>query len=160
MILVAVGTFIRGFDDLVSAADEAARSLGVDGLAQIGHSSIIPTHLAHTRFLGQEALQRHLHASHILVCHGGMGLIGDGLRAGCHVVVLPRRGATRRGHPANDQLAFCRRLAERRPITLCETPSMIENALQRCLARPRLGPFTSRSDTPLRIRNFLQALAS
>ena len=37
MILVAVGTFIHGFDELVAAADRAAAALDLEGFAQIGH---------------------------------------------------------------------------------------------------------------------------
>ena len=51
MILVAVGTFVHGFDALVVAADIAACQLGLPGFAQIGiHLSprtcgrILPTH--------------------------------------------------------------------------------------------------------------------
>ncbi|MCB1883995.1 MAG: hypothetical protein KDG89_08375 [Geminicoccaceae bacterium] len=157
MILAAVGTFIKGFDELVAAADEAAFALALEGFAQIGHSSVRPRHLAYARFLDGKDLRERLDASRVLVCHGGMGLIGDGLRAGRHVVVLPRRGAIRRGHPANDQIAFCRRLAERFPIELCETAEGVQGAVARCLERPLPAPLADVSDVPERLKAFLQS---
>ena len=56
MILVAVGTYIHGFDALVEAADGAVGELGLPGFAQIGHSRVIPRHLAWERFLPPSAL--------------------------------------------------------------------------------------------------------
>ena len=48
MILVAVGTYIHGFDELVAAADTAAAQLDLDGFAQIGQSRVIPQPVSYT----------------------------------------------------------------------------------------------------------------
>ena len=94
MILVSVGTFVRGFDELVAAADAAAGSLALRGLAQIGHSSVVPKHLDSVRFLPEATLRDLLRRAGVVVCHGGMGILGEAMRAGRPIVAVPRRGVT------------------------------------------------------------------
>lgn len=155
MIFVGVGTFIHGFDALVLGADRAAAILGIQGFAQIGHSSIVPQHLDHARFLPPAALQQRLEASRVAVCHAGMGLIGDALRARCRLILVPRQGATTRDHPANDQRAFAHRLAERLPLRLCLDPDDLASAIEAALAdqTPALSP--PESSVPALLRAFL-----
>lgn len=159
MIVVAVGTFIHGFDALVQAADRAAANLELPGFAQIGHSRVTPDHLAWARFLPYDAFRARLEAARLLVCHGGMGLIGDGLRSGCHVVVVPRQGATSRANPANDQRAFVRRLAERYPLRVVEDTAALaaalETALAAAMAEGPAAPAAPESDVPHLIADFL-----
>lgn len=154
-VCAAVGTFVRGFDRLVREADAAAAALGVPGIAQIGHSAVTPRHLEFERFVGHAALQAWLRSSHVLICHGGMGLLGEGLRAGCHLIVVPRQGATTRGNPANDQAAFCERLAWRFEMAVCTKPGQVEDALDLALRRPRPAPLRSTSNAPALVRAFL-----
>ncbi len=155
MIFVGVGTFVHGFDALVEAADAAAAGLGVSGFAQIGHSRVVPQHLPSARFLTPEALAERLAASRVAVCHAGMGLIGDALRAGCRLVLVPRQGATTRAHPANDQRGFARLLARRLPLRLCldleELPALIAAAL----AETGPPPSPPGSSVPLILARFL-----
>lgn len=134
LIFVAVGTFVHGFDDLVAAADYAAADLGLEGFAQIGHSTVVPTTLKYARFLTADQLAKALKASELTICHAGMGLIGDSLRAGCRTLIVPRRGTTTGRHPANDQLLFARKIASMLPVMLCEElediSSLVESALK------------------------------
>src|SRR5215212_459826 len=57
VILVSVGTFVRGFDELVSAADAACAELCLAGFAQIGHSSVAPRHMDWARFVPEAELR-------------------------------------------------------------------------------------------------------
>ena len=159
MIFVGVGTFMHGFDELVLGADRAAAALGVEGFAQIGHSTIVPRHLDHARFLPPAALQGRLEASRIAVCHAGMGLIGDALRARCRLILVPRQGATSRDHPANDQRAFAQRLterlAERLPIRLCLDPSDLAAVIAAALADQTPAAAVPESTVPALLRAFL-----
>lgn len=161
MILVAVGTSGNGFDELVQAADRAALALGISGLAQIGHGRFVPAALRWARFLSDADFRRHLALAHVVVCHGGMGVLGEAMRAGRPVVAVPRRGGTRADNPTNDQLALLRRLAERQPIAVCERPADLETQLRAALA---LGaaPVAYRlaCDIPQRIAAFLAASAA
>jgi UDP-N-acetylglucosamine transferase subunit ALG13 len=155
VIFVGVGTFIHGFDELVEAADRAAAELAVPGFAQIGHSRVVPQHLQHERFLSPGALGARLRASRVAVCHAGMGLIGDALRAGCRLVLVPRRGATSSAHPANDQAEFARRLAARLDLRLCPEPAGLTPLVADALADQGPPPVPPGSDVPAILRRFL-----
>ncbi len=158
MIFVAVGTFVHGFDELVLAADRACARRGLPGLAQIGHSRILPRWLAWQRFLGPEDLARAFGQSRIVVCHGGMGLLGDAMRAGRPIVAVPRRGPPSRDHPAGDQLPFLRRLAEIHPIHLCEDVNELETMLLRIAAADEAAvPYGLETDLPDRLAAYLEA---
>ena len=106
MILVAVGTYIHGFDELVAAADAAAAELGLAGFAQIGHSRVIPKHLAWERFLPPAALAGRIAQAQLVICHGGIGLLGEAMRAAKPLIVMPRRGRPTPACPAGDQSAL------------------------------------------------------
>lgn len=156
MILVAVGTSGNGFDELVEAADRAAAAIGVAGLAQIGHGRFLPLALRWQRFLPDAMFRCHLEAARVVICHGGMGILGEAMRAGRPIVAVPRRGGTTAANPTNDQLALLRRLAERLPIDVCERPDGLEEAMREALSR-RGAPIAYRleSDIPQRIAAFL-----
>ena len=161
MILVAVGTFLHGFDALVAAADDAAAALAVPGFAQIGHSKVVPRHLGWQRFLAPDDLARKIAGASVVVCHGGIGLIGEAMRAGRPIVVMPRRGWPTRASPAGDQTALVQRLAERHPIRVCATPDELRPLLRTVLAvgsgpcRYQLG-----SDVPTILAGFLASTAA
>ena len=156
MILVAVGTFIHGFDALVEAADAAAATLGLPGFAQIGHSRAIPTTLAWERFLPPDALAKRLAATRLVICHGGIGLLGEAMRAGKPIVAMPRRGRPTAASPAGDQLALLLRLAEHHPIRVCEHPAEL-TSIVRALLDAGLAPqrYELGSDVPRLVAAYL-----
>ena len=69
-----------------------------------------------------------------MICHGGIGLLGEAMRAGKPIIAVPRRGRPTRDRPAGDQSALVQRLAERHPIKICEQigdlTSMVQGALR------------------------------
>lgn len=156
MILVAVGTFIHGFDELVRAADAAAATLGLSGFAQIGHSRVVPTSLAWERFLAPELMAQRLAAARLVICHGGIGLLGEAMRAGKPIVAVPRRGRPTRANPAGDQRALLRRLVERHPIQVCEDPGALTPMLRALLAAGlSQQPYDLGSDVPQIVAGYL-----
>lgn len=158
MILVSVGTFVRGFDALVEAADVAVRALDIEGFAQIGHSAVHPRHLAWARFLPEAELCRRLRRADVVVCHGGMGILGQAMRAGRPIVAVPRRGPTTARNPANDQSAFLDRLAQRYPIRVCRALSGLAGQLEELLETgPAAVEYRLGSDVPRLIGAFLAA---
>jgi UDP-N-acetylglucosamine transferase subunit ALG13 len=134
VILVAVGTYIHGFDELVTAADSAAAASSLPGFAQIGHSRAVPRHLAWERFLPPAELAHRLAAARLVICHGGIGLLGEAMRAGKPIIVVPRRGRPTRESPAGDQTALVQRLAEHYPLMVCgqarDLPGVVQKALK------------------------------
>lgn len=161
MIFVAVGTSANGFDELVEAADRATAAIGMRGTAQIGHGRFLPWTLHWYRFLPDGLFRRRMAEARVVVCHGGMGILGEAMRAGRPIVAMPRRGATSASNPTNDQRALLSRLIERYPITVCEEPSSLERQLRAVLARSE-GSIDYRldSDIPQRIASFLSAHAA
>lgn len=156
MILVAVGTFIHGFDALVEAADGAVGELGLSGFAQIGHSRVIPRHLAWERFLSPAALAARIGGAGLVICHGGIGLLGEAMRAGKPIIAMPRSGRPSRASPAGDQTALLRRLAERHPIQVCEHPSALGPALRAMVATgPVRRDYDLGTDIPQLLVRFL-----
>lgn len=155
LITVAVGTFIHGFDELLQAADDALGIIGTPGFAQTGHSRYRPRYLSSESFLDHDELMSRLTASRLLICHAGMGLIGDGLRAGCRIIVYPRQGSTTRDNPANDQTLFAKALSKRMGFGLCLAPDKMVDAVQHELSReaPPRAPIVS--NVPLLIRDHL-----
>ncbi|HEX6015492.1 MAG TPA: glycosyltransferase [Geminicoccaceae bacterium] len=161
MILVAVGTFVHGFDALVVAADIAACQLGLPGFAQIGNSAAVPRHLAWERFLPLQAMAERVAASAVVVCHGGIGLLGEAMRAGKPIVAVPRRGQPTPASPAGDQTALVRRLAERHPIRVCEQPHALPRVLGELVAAGlRPCRYDLGSDIPAVLARYLAAGAA
>ena len=140
MIAVAVGTAMHGFDPLVEAADRAAAALELDGFAQIGHGRYQPLALDWQRFVSEAELAGRFAAAEAIVCHAGMGLLGQALRAGPPVIVVPRRGRTTPANPSNDQTALALRLAELFPLRVCLEPAALLRTLDAALAEPRRPP--------------------
>jgi len=156
-LFVAVGTAAGGFDALVEAADRAALRLGMTGLAQIGEGRFCPRQLRWRRFVAPDELAALLARRPLVVTHGGMGLLGDAMRAGCRIVAVPRARATSRRHPSNDQRAFLERLAQRYPIRLCRSPEALEEALaELALAAPAPIRYPLGSTVPQILRTYLQ----
>ncbi|MDX6750283.1 hypothetical protein SH611_10745 [Geminicoccaceae bacterium 1502E] len=155
-LLVAVGTYIRGFDELVEAADRAACHLALGGFAQIGHSAYLPHTLRWQRFLPPGELQARIAAARVVVCHGGVGILGEAMRAGRPIVALPRRGATGRRNPAGDQSVFLERLAGLFPLRIAGNPEELEQAIAMLLAGPRSIDYRLGSDIPRLIGGFLR----
>ncbi len=113
------------------AADAACGALGLAGFAQVGHSAVLPSHLAWARFLPEDELRRRLRAARIVVCHGGMGILGEAMRAGRPILAVPRSGLTTPDNPANDQRLFLDRLAGLHPIEVCPEPARLACHLHR-----------------------------
>ena len=153
MILVAVGTFIHGFDELVAAADAAAAALGVGRLrADRPFAACMPRHLAWERFLPPERAGERIAQASLVICHGGIGLVGEAMRAGKPIIVVPRRGRPTRASPAGDQTALARRLAERTRSGLRASPATCGAARAMLAAGPSraatIWAATCRSSSP------------
>lgn len=154
-LLVAVGTFVHGFDELVAAADSAAEALRIRGFAQIGGSRVLPRRLEWVRFLPPAEMRARIATALVVVCHGGVGILGDAMRAGRPIVAVPRRGPTSFDHPAGDQLPLLRRLAERYSIGVCERPEELRAAIEQALAGPTTVTYPLGSDVPDIVAGFL-----
>lgn len=153
---MAVGTSPGGFDALVEAADRAAVAHALTGFAQIGSGSYEPRALACARFLPADQWRALLRERPLVVCHAGMGVIGDAMRAGCRIVAVPRSRPTGRSHLSNDQRAFLDALCGRYPIFRCDHPDSLPSVLGQLLPLAD-GPvdYERDSDVPHIVAAFL-----
>ncbi len=157
VIFVSVGTFVKGFDDLVCAADEAAASLQLEGFAQIGHSDSVPKHLHWKRFLDGREMQQRLQSCSVVVCHGGVGIIGDAMRAGRPILAMPRQGMTSATNPANDQRQFVEMMSYRYGIHQCLDVTQMTRDLRDLLAfAPTQIDYRLETDIPQILAGFLR----
>lgn len=141
-ILVVVGTTPFGWDELVLAADDAARELGLTGVAQIGNGRYVPTNLDSTSFASHSEILDLMGDVDLTVIHGGLGSIGDALRHSRRLVVVPRpRGTGWHGRQAapNDQWPTAERLASQFGFP-CTSPSGLKVAMQQALAHGEREP--------------------
>jgi len=130
VIFVSVGTFIKGFDELIVAMDDACKQTGLPAFAQIGNSAVVPKNMQFARFLSAADMQHHLNAAALVVCHGGFGIIGDAMRAQKPIIAVPRQNTVNSTDaPANNQLVVVRRLCDIYGIQACtemhELPALI-----------------------------------
>jgi UDP-N-acetylglucosamine transferase subunit ALG13 len=90
MIFVSVGTAPNQFDRLLRCIDSYAADTGVETLAQIGNSVYIPKHCKWFRFASHREILAYVNQADIVVCHGGLAIISEALRAGKPLLVVPR----------------------------------------------------------------------
>jgi UDP-N-acetylglucosamine transferase subunit ALG13 len=155
MLVAAVGTFVAGFDDLVAAADDTCRKFGLKGFAQIGHSTIVPQSMEWERFLQQDRLVTLFQAARLVVCHAGMGIVGEAMRASVPIVLYPRRGATTSSHPANDQTEFARTIGTRHGLPVCEDARQLPALVAAILRQPTRRTYEIGSDVPQILTSWL-----
>ena len=115
MIFVSVGT--TEFDDLIRVMDELAPSLGHEVVAQIGRGSYIPKSVRYFRL--EPSLDAWLDRADVIVTHGGLGTVVEGLERRKPLVAVSNADRydlhqddllgelERRGH-----LVWCRRLED------------------------------------------------
>ena len=156
-LVAAVGTFIAGFDGLVAAADQTCRQLALPGFAQIGASAIVPDVMSWQRFLPQERLVAAFARARVVVCHAGMGVVGEAMRAGAPIVLFPRKGTTRRGNPANDQTEFAHTIAKRYGLLVCEDGDTLPALVAEALAGPPRRDYPLGSNVPNILAEWLAA---
>ena len=89
--------------------------------------------MAWEQFLTLAEMAKHLAAARLVICHGGIGLLGEAMRAGKPIIAVPRRGRPTSDRPAGDQTALVQRLAERHPIKICEQIGDLTNMVQGAL---------------------------
>ena len=94
-------------------------------------------------------------AARVVICHGGIGLIGEAMRAGRPILVLPRRGRPTRESPAGDQGELVHRLAQRHPIRVCDRPEELTAALAALLQDAPSFRYEIASDVPAILARYL-----
>lgn len=158
MIFVSVGTFIKGFDELVTAMDDACAQTGFETFAQIGNSSFIPRHMQYTRFLTADDMQMRLQQAQLVVCHGGLGIIGDAMRAQRPIIVVPRLTISNSpATPSNNQLAITNRLHDLYGINICvDTKKLAEKIQSIIRGSEDIFTYKTHCNVPMIVADFLK----
>lgn len=131
VIFLTVGSQMP-FDRLVQAVDTWAAQSGEQVLAQIGDSSLQPSHLRFCSSLEPAEFRGACLDAEFIIGHAGMGTVLTALDLARPLVVMPRRGnlhETRNDH----QLATARWLTTRPGIVV----AWDERELPNCLAQIR-----------------------
>jgi beta-1,4-N-acetylglucosaminyltransferase len=90
MILVSVGTHVRGFERLVQKMDEIASKIEEEVIIQIGNTAYKPTHAKYFMFKSYQEMEQLIKEARVIVCHGGAGTILLALKQGKTVISVPR----------------------------------------------------------------------
>jgi UDP-N-acetylglucosamine transferase subunit ALG13 len=140
LAVITVGTLMP-FDRLVGAAVEARRNghLPEALWAQVGTGGACPPDIECQEGVPLEEMRRRLMAADILITHGGVGSILEGLRAGCRIVAMPRRSALRE-HYDDHQVEIVAGLARRGLISIAHDAGDLPLALAQARTRePRIA---------------------
>lgn len=148
MLVAAVGTFIEGFDQLVAAVDRSCALLELEGFAQIGHSRAVPHAMRWQRFLPHDELLKEFRSARLVVCHAGMGIVGEAMRANVPIILFPRTDPPCRGHPINDQSGFAERIAAQHGLAVCTDGAALPAMVARILAGPSQRHYEFATDLP------------
>jgi UDP-N-acetylglucosamine transferase subunit ALG13 len=145
MIFVTVGSSRLPFDRLLGAVDR----LEVDErvVVQHGVSSIAPAHAECVDFLAFDELVEHLRRARVVVTHAGVGSILTCLAERRRPLVVARRASL--GESVDDhQVAFARRMAERRMVDVVDDVAILPDLI---VDRSDAEPSTTAARSPLEL---------
>ena len=137
IVLVTVGTDHHPFRRLVAWADHYVHSRPegeIDLVCQHGTADP-PSSGAHHPWVEHDELQRLIHRSTAIVCHGGPSTVLEILRSGRIPIVVPRRQHL--GEAIDDhQVEFCQFLLRRREVVVADTERELHDALDLARSDP------------------------
>lgn len=133
-LFVSVGSALTGFDELVSAVDHfCASHPDCSAYGQIGHSTVEPAHFQWERLLSRTDMQKYIAASDVVLCHAGLGILGDALRAEKPVIAMPRLLDNTSNSPGNNQAVFAERMQQLHGIHVCRDEQSIQTTLEQLI---------------------------
>ena len=135
MILVLTGTQDRPFARLLRMVDEAklAGSISEEVHAQCGHTTFQPMSQDYSvePFIEESAYNELLSRADLVITHGGIASIADGLRAHKVIIAVPRLKRYRE-HQNDHQLEIVEKYAKAGYLLSCldgeEFPAVLEQA--------------------------------
>jgi UDP-N-acetylglucosamine transferase subunit ALG13 len=130
MIFVSVGTHAQQFDRLLKEIDRLIEEKVITDkvYAQTGHSSYVPKHYEHKKFLGLLEFDAKIKACSLFITHAGEGNIGTGLQFEKKMIVVARQ--KKHGEHTNDhQLELADAIKKEKQAIVCEVEE-IQHALQ------------------------------
>ncbi|MDK2836727.1 MAG: hypothetical protein PWP21_1504 [Thermosediminibacterales bacterium] len=111
MIFATVGTHEQQFNRLVKKVDDIAGKYHLEGVIQIGYSTVIPQYCKYKKLMGYEEILENMRKAKIVITHGGPASIIQVLQMGKVPVVVPRQKRFKE-HVDDHQVKFCQKAAE------------------------------------------------
>lgn len=135
--LVTVGT-VMPFDRMVHAVGKLARERKIQGpvAAQIGESEACFEGMDAFGGCPFEELNARMEAADMVICHGGSGSILGALKAGAHVVAMPRK-AEFGEHYDDHQQDITKAFADMGLISVANSDKDLLRAIEEAKSRPR-----------------------
>lgn len=121
MIFVTVGTTHKPFNSLLQALDAFTQTHEADILAQVGYATYLPKNFRWFRFCSPEAMEYHLQSAELVIAHGGLAIIGECLRMGKPLIVVPREP----GEAVNPQEELVEYLASQGYLDYVASPEQL-----------------------------------
>ena len=122
--------------------------------AQIGFSDYLPRNYPYQCFCSREEYIRYVGEADLLIIHGGVSTIMEGLRAGKRIIVYPRKAAFQE-HIDDHQLQIAQELEKKGYVLSCDGASLAE-AIQKAEAYD-FQPYTPvKSQIPALLLDFIK----
>jgi len=155
VIFVSVGTQLP-FDRLVRVVDQWAVSAGrTDVIAQVGHSSYVPSAIDARPFMSPDEFVRIQRSASLLVAHCGIGSMLSALEIGQPVLMMPRRHSLRE-HRNDHQIATARHLRTIPGVYIADNERELVESLNRPDALFGAAPISVKA--PTRFTGALQSI--
>jgi UDP-N-acetylglucosamine transferase subunit ALG13 len=121
MIYVTVGTQKFQFNRLLKAIDELVASSVIheDVFMQTGYSTYIPEHCAYEAFLSKAESQKYMKECSLLIVHGGVATIMEGIKNRKPIIAMPRN-AKLGEHVDDHQMQIVESLSAQNLILKCD----------------------------------------
>ena len=155
MIYVTVGSYPAGFDRLIQYVDDLVALHPVECVAQIAGGSYVPENFRYQRFFNSSEQNDFIKSAQFVISHGGFGVIGDIIRMGKPMIVVPRPPE----EGPNDQRPVARRLASQFGFPLCESFAALQEQFMLMMASDTSSlKYQLDTDIPETIADFLRTL--
>ena len=117
MIFVSVGTLEKPFNRLIKAVDEIADIVVDKIIIQTGYSTYIPEKCEHFDFCEHEKILAYIKTADIIISHSGFGIIGNAIKLGKPMILVPRE--IKYGEAVDKQYELAEYLATQNKSILC-----------------------------------------
>lgn len=158
MIFVTVGTHRQGFNRLLEEVDRLVGNKKIKEriFVEIGNSNYAPKNCKYTRFLPHKKYEKMMASADIIITHGGLGSVIDGLKNKKRLIVVPRLKRFYE-HVDDHQLQLARVLEKKRnAIVLYEIKNLFK-ALQKA-KKFKVGKKKEKSKIIDIIQSFLNSI--
>ncbi len=113
--------------------------------------------MEYEKLLSRDRMLSEINRASLVVCHGGMGIIGDAMRASKKIICFPRIVANTTKNPANNQLEVVDALSKKYGFKYANNKETLKEILLEEInnAPPHSVSYNLKNNIPSIIANFL-----